>query len=577
MQRRPTKFFISYVDQDVEWAKWIGWALEANHDLTIFQKVDLSAGKVIMPIDRPSNEAEKTFVVWSSEYKRTGRLEKMPGASGDSGPMADHLIVLRIDNSNLPELLRACRKTDLFGISEEEANQRLTDCVKKYVRPTNRPLFQGGVAEQTIQVIGWKGIEDEKLYAERSNNRYRVAFLTTQMSLETLPTLQYFPHDRDRHRGRTRDRDRDEEDRWKFNVVYADYEFVERYHEQKLVKEFYRHDDFIDRLISNEGHLAPAIRDLLDFNPGTNERARCAPVQFGFNEILLDKKEVLGKDLNDKREAPEPAWSYSDFDLRNLLSDGTTKVAIWHWYLPSLLHFLLSHKNYPKAIDEDVDAVRKRLVDDGEWSVAVLKNYVDDVIKLLKDKRTKERLRVCKDMKKIQSVLSPGKEFRAGVVLGSGSSALCSNQTNFEHIEAIVPTSQGVFAWINCAAVIGPNQPNQYTEPATDLIDYWLKPETQRSMFNTAAGYYGLPANKTALQCILNDPRESKVHAVRTFTSLCGSNAMSPFRRIGNSREAHRMVSTHVVRLNFGNDGYIYGRSSYATCRLHERNASSAA
>jgi hypothetical protein len=119
-----------------------------------------------------------------------------------------------------------------------------------------------------------------------------------------------------------------------------------------------------------------------------------------------------------------------------------------------------------------------------------LEQYVDEVCALLRKKKAwVQRIEVFPAMYEIRNALLG--EFKAGVVLGVGSSALADpNPNKFAHIQAIVPANQGVFVWINCAAAI--NKPG-WKEAAT-LINHWLTYETQMTWFVPRPAYSGFPS-----------------------------------------------------------------------------------
>ena len=328
-------------------------------------------------------------------------------------------------------------------------------------------------------------------------------------------------------------------DRGKFNVVYMDYEFAKRYRAE--IENL--PPDWIKSIFQPRRLIADAIVNLL-FPSWAKDIPESpitpfVPVQFDFNEILLNPRGVLTKDLHDR--ANKLDWSYGDFELGKLLGDGVTRVAVWRWYLPSLLHFLLSSRN----------ATVSQIHSDLKSGDAVLgkefENYVRNLCNAAKDNR--DRLMICESMQDLQEVALSEERFNAGVVLGSGSSVLVDrgkhlrpgsaggtsphtlqeggrrgvdkagtkHTRDFRHIKAVVPMEQGVFVWINCAAAIS----RVDRGPATAVIDHWLENATQASMFERArsAGYYGLPVNKD----ILNEKiaKNPQLHAVKTFKRLC--------------------------------------------------------
>jgi hypothetical protein len=389
-----------------------------------------------------------------------------------------------------------------------------------------------------IQIFGWKGIEDKELYSDFVPRP--LAFLTTQMSLENLPTFEYVMRDI------SSPETHDSEPR-KFDVGYVDYEFVDRYHDLKRIHNLEGEKDKILPLFSL-GKIAPAIMELM--SPGRKPRTisiRSVPIQFGFSEILVNPSGNLGIKLGKDNKTKEngSVWTHSDFNLIKLLNDGKTKVAIWHWYLPSLLQFLLSAENTElcrRGVSQfHVKTVLKGLSPDpGNSSKAekielqryhnVLETHVNEVCKLLKEHPDwATRIEVCSTMEEIRHELTDASP-RAGVVLGQGSSVLSGrNWEKFAHVEAVVPKEQGILVWINCAVGIDTTSSNA----TATLVDHWFKEATQIKMCAQEANYFGLPTNQAALDQILNMPSYANSHAVKTFISLCEQGAGDETPEVG--------------------------------------------
>jgi hypothetical protein len=354
------------------------------------------------------------------------------------------------------------------------------------------------------------------------------------MSLETLPKLEYFPHD-----SRTG---------LKFDVAYMDYEFVDRYQRDLKLLHDLGGDDDIRSLFTLE-KIAPALKELM-FS-GLNTRTMpiyCVPIQFGFNEILVNRKGRLHKSLKDKEDGD---WSHGDFNLIKLLKDKETKVVVWHWYLPSLLQFLLSVEN------TDVKTVLKGLSTSTDGTAtggkstdgkarnrydAALETHIKMVCGLLeKHPEWRSRITVCSTMNEIRHELTKG---NAGVVLGQGSSVLAGPRPkDFEHIRSIVPAGQGVLVWINCATSVDQTS----IKAAKVLINQWLDETTQMNMCKPSADYFGLPANRAALGRVLKERRYAQVKTVETFIKCTGGDKESAAEsNFSDNMVTHRVLPRHL-------------------------------
>jgi hypothetical protein len=122
------KFFISYAAEDAEWASWISQQLEAAHQGIIFHPLDIADRDGELNIQRALDAAEMVLVVWSQSYARltTGELMAATRTGRDPGGTANRLIIVRIEDCKPPGPV----KTDLFGVSEAIASQRLTERVR---------------------------------------------------------------------------------------------------------------------------------------------------------------------------------------------------------------------------------------------------------------------------------------------------------------------------------------------------------------------------------------------------------------------------------------------------------------
>ena len=354
-------------------------------------------------------------------------------------------------------------------------------------------------------VIGWGGVEPACLYKDSRFEDSPLAFVTTQLTLDTLPKLHYSSYPNDPLPAG-------------FDVAYMDYEFSDRYYSAGRIHPASRFDS-LKQLFGEGGHddiqIEHAIMNYFYVNGRfLKNQPISVPIQFGFGEILVNTAGKLAHSLKAKALVHPNDFSYADFDLNKLLDDGETKIAIWHWYLPSLTHIRLSLS--------EGESVGMCL---GEWKAPPVKfddsGTRPDVVKYMKlicDRLEQEpglaaRIKICRNMHEVRATI--GGSFKAGVIIGVGSSALVDepnvlNESKADSVLAIIP-KEGVTLWLNCAAAIKKDD----STPAVNLVTYWLRQSTQDRMFRfnigdpsiEAAGgpnasrgrYVGLPVNKYSL------------------------------------------------------------------------------
>jgi len=287
-----------------------------------------------------------------------------------------------------------------------------------------------------IQVIAWKGWDDEEIYGHFK--RTLPDFLLYERGFDTVPRVTY----------------RSDE----FDVLVCDIEFLHRYHKSKQLAD-----------------LAPlgAISDLWQKTiPIIRQKARVAcqsddgrillgiPIQFGFQEILVNPTSFTGDFRAILTEAPathQSKVSYSDFKLLDLLTKTNALIGIWNWYLPALSLLQLT---------EGVSL--------GDVSKAP--GHVEEITRFLCDPTHRSRFVLLNRLESVSQALEDG---TVGVVLGAGSWAIPVNNSAQARIKPIVPR-EGLLMFINCATVL--NSADAAPVRAVPLIQHWRNCRTQSKL-----------------------------------------------------------------------------------------------
>ena len=146
MPRAKKDFFISFTRQDREWAEWISWTLEEAGYSVIFQDWDFRPGQLFPEeMNRAALDSKQMLLVLSNAYLRSGfaKSEWMAGFVEDPDGRRRRLLPVRIGKFRSHPLLNPRVYTDLVGVPETEARQRLLDALRPRVKPDQKPAFPG--------------------------------------------------------------------------------------------------------------------------------------------------------------------------------------------------------------------------------------------------------------------------------------------------------------------------------------------------------------------------------------------------------------------------------------------------
>ncbi|MCG8921548.1 toll/interleukin-1 receptor domain-containing protein [Lentzea sp. CC55] len=152
-------FFVSYTSADRAWAEWVAWELEESGHKVLIQEWDFVPGSnwVAKMHDGVQGTA-RTIAVLSSAYLSSvyGKTEWQAAWREDPAGAGRKLLVLRVEECDRSGLLGSVVSADLFGISEEEARQRLRRVVRGAVegrlKPQTTPRFPGKPLARAVPV-----------------------------------------------------------------------------------------------------------------------------------------------------------------------------------------------------------------------------------------------------------------------------------------------------------------------------------------------------------------------------------------------------------------------------------------
>lgn len=139
-------FFVSYRGPDQAWAEWIGATLEDEGFSVILAPWDFRRGaNIVEEMDDASARAAATLAVVSHAYVEGTRYSS---AEWTAAFRKDSLFPTRIDDVELPGTLGNLGYVDLFGLSAEQASERLISEARSFFsgerrKPAHPPPFPG--------------------------------------------------------------------------------------------------------------------------------------------------------------------------------------------------------------------------------------------------------------------------------------------------------------------------------------------------------------------------------------------------------------------------------------------------
>jgi hypothetical protein len=150
-------FFVSYTAADRSWAEWIAWQLEEAGFTTLLQAWDFLPGDNFVVRMRDALEtAERTLAVVSAAYLASPYCtDEWTGAFLHDPDGEGRLLLVRVEDCQLPRLLAASVYLDLANTSLREATARLLEGVRQgRAKPNRAPPFPRSAAARQAKGAG---------------------------------------------------------------------------------------------------------------------------------------------------------------------------------------------------------------------------------------------------------------------------------------------------------------------------------------------------------------------------------------------------------------------------------------
>jgi tetratricopeptide (TPR) repeat protein len=152
----PWDFFVSYTQADRAWAEWIAWQLEDDGYRVLIQAWDMVPGSAwVHLMNEGVARASRTIAVLSGAYLESvfGTVEWEAAWRGDPLGELRKLLVFRVADCERPGLLGGIVSTDLSGLGEAVARDRVKSAARAAVtgraKPAAEPAFP--LAARTVR------------------------------------------------------------------------------------------------------------------------------------------------------------------------------------------------------------------------------------------------------------------------------------------------------------------------------------------------------------------------------------------------------------------------------------------
>jgi hypothetical protein len=143
-------FFISYTQADRRWAEWIAWDLEEAGYRVLLQAWDFAPGSNwVSALSEGPHHSARTIAVLSDSYLGSvyGQAEWQAAWAADPSGSDRRLLVVRVSDCDRPGLLAGVVGTDLLGLPEDQARNRLRTLISAArvgrAKPKTPPTFPG--------------------------------------------------------------------------------------------------------------------------------------------------------------------------------------------------------------------------------------------------------------------------------------------------------------------------------------------------------------------------------------------------------------------------------------------------
>ncbi|MET7380408.1 FxSxx-COOH system tetratricopeptide repeat protein [Streptomyces sp. NPDC005526] len=134
-------FFVSHAGADRAWAEWVAWQLEDAGYRVELDYWDWGAGDNFVLKMRDALERGCLLALFSRAYFEPGRFTEDEWAAVLAA--REKLVPVRIDDVEVPRLLRPILAPSLVDLEEEQARRVLLEAVAGPARPTAAPGFPG--------------------------------------------------------------------------------------------------------------------------------------------------------------------------------------------------------------------------------------------------------------------------------------------------------------------------------------------------------------------------------------------------------------------------------------------------
>ena len=154
-------FFVSYNKEDLQWAEWISWTLEAEGFSVVLQAWDFRSGSnFVVRMQQATSETARTIAVLSEHYMKAEFTYPEWADAFARDPKGEKriLVPVRVSPCKPEGLLAQIIYTDLSGLNEHDAKATLLQDLRERGKPSEAPEYPGTPAHMEMKAADKKGI-----------------------------------------------------------------------------------------------------------------------------------------------------------------------------------------------------------------------------------------------------------------------------------------------------------------------------------------------------------------------------------------------------------------------------------
>ena len=148
-----SRIFISHAGEDIAWAEWVAWELTRANQSVVLDCSDWQTGdNFVSRISVALGSCDALVAICSAAYFEPGRWTTEEWTAALARTKEDprfRLVLVRIDDAELPQILRSMISVSIFGLAEAEARAKVLRAVSVQFEPAGIAPYPPGLYRET--------------------------------------------------------------------------------------------------------------------------------------------------------------------------------------------------------------------------------------------------------------------------------------------------------------------------------------------------------------------------------------------------------------------------------------------